>query len=675
MSCPVDDVFVAWAAGRLGGGERDGFEAHAAGCAQCRGVMLALSGVRGTAIAAPREVAIMGMIGPYEVRGTYENGAVHGFSFDHGDVAIRVSRNVEPIECEQILREANALKPIRHHRLVRVLDAEPFETGLYVATEPVEGVGFASWLEYKPAKRKRIQALRDIARALGVMHVRKAVHRNVGIDSVMIRRKKVAALTGYGQPAADPTEHASPKADQRAWWLMVQQVMGPKFRKRAVRRGLSAEQNKRYPNMELAASALGRPVWLGVLYGLLIAFLILFLIGVVAALAEKRDKHASKEAGSNDCNIATTAEWRKARLLVTMRLAQSGADTERVLAAIDHRTLRTSMMQRTACGLGDAAAPKRAYLDEQWAKTRGAFVELASSDPETVRHAVDGLAMIPLPDTADEMTQYPKAFRTPNEQTIELIRKIHAIAGDRTPGQQIQALRALATEVDDAKDPTTKWTWHYTLATAFDAAEDVRDTLAELHEALQVAETEGDDDARARTLITLVRQSELDPALEATTEAAVETLHNPALLGELRLHEGVIRYRARDFAGALAKLQSARTEYEKIAIDVHEDQISIAQWFGSSLAAFGDLAGAQGEFDRAIDLATKRHGASSLVATQARASAGNNLFALGKLSQARAQLAAAAQRFEVLVPKDSIIASTWGATCEVDISLDNPTDA
>src|SRR5882757_2461337 len=109
MSCATDEVIAAWAAGQVGGAERDSLDEHAAGCSLCRGVMMALAGVTRT---AEGNVIAGDMVGRFQVIRRGAHTIVARDPATDKDVAVRVV----PATPEAV-REAEALSKLVHSAL------------------------------------------------------------------------------------------------------------------------------------------------------------------------------------------------------------------------------------------------------------------------------------------------------------------------------------------------------------------------------------------------------------------------------------------------------------------------------------------------------------------------------------------------------------------------------
>jgi eukaryotic-like serine/threonine-protein kinase len=155
MSCLTDEVFAAWVSGRLDARELEQVEDHAADCAVCRGVAIAMRGL--VPHVAPTLGAIGATIGRYRVVAPLGEGAmgvvVRGRDpVLERDVAIKMV-NAIAMTAEQrdlMLHEAKMLALVDHPNVVRVHDAGILGDEVFVAMELLAGTTLAKWLAEQP---------------------------------------------------------------------------------------------------------------------------------------------------------------------------------------------------------------------------------------------------------------------------------------------------------------------------------------------------------------------------------------------------------------------------------------------------------------------------------------------------------------------------------------------
>src|SRR5258705_6774208 len=127
--CPTDEVLAAWSAGALTGSERDDVENHAAGCAACRMIAIAMAGVKSRAAFAG--IGAEGAtVDRYRILDAIGQGAMGVVLRGHDpvldrEVAIKMigSHAVTGEQRDRMLREAQTLARLDHPNVVGVFDA------------------------------------------------------------------------------------------------------------------------------------------------------------------------------------------------------------------------------------------------------------------------------------------------------------------------------------------------------------------------------------------------------------------------------------------------------------------------------------------------------------------------------------------------------------------------
>ncbi|MGN6108987.1 MAG: protein kinase domain-containing protein, partial [Kofleriaceae bacterium] len=296
MTCLSDELFAAWAAGELASGERDRAEGHAADCAACRGLALALLGLASRAHGAAPSWGALGVegtsIGRYQVLGPAGQGAM-GVVLRGRDpvldreVAIKLinAARTTADQRARMLREAQTLARLDHPNIVAVHDAGDLGDEVFVAMELVTGETLGRWVARGPALADRIEVLAGVGAGLAAVHAAGLVHRDVKPDNIVVRGGRTGVLVDFGlaRAAALPGPAgsgiagtpqflapevragglATARSDQHAWWTVVEQTVAgalPRARRRAVEaaiaRGRAADPAARFASMDEAVAAL-----------------------------------------------------------------------------------------------------------------------------------------------------------------------------------------------------------------------------------------------------------------------------------------------------------------------------------------------------------------------------------------------------------------------------------
>ena len=695
MTCPTDETLTAFTAGLLLADEQAALEDHAAGCAVCRSIVVALAGVLPSERDGVQLGAEGGAIGRYRILGTIGEGAMGVVLRGHDpvlerEVAIKMSRalGATPEQRDRSIREAQALARLDHPNVVRVFDAGTAGNEIFVAMEYVVGISLARWNDRTRSRAEKLAVLAGVGKGLAAVHTAGLVHRDVKPDNILVRANGEATLVDFGlareeaaigatgsgvagtpqylAPEVRSGAPASAKSDQYAWWTVVAELLGddPALRT-AIARGLSAE---RFPTMLEATAALQprRRRWIWV------AALATVAIGGVAILLATR--------GSDRCASAAVERWNAQRFSIGVNLIAAGADAPRILASLDTRAARTAVLQRETCERGDdpIAQRQRLCIDDTWRETTLMFAGLVDPNPMLVRAAVDELVLVLPVDrcatgTLPAIPAPPAPAKLAQAEAFEKALRDINLGTEATPQIQLERLRALQPKLVALADPDFDAHWHSALASQMVRASDLPGAAAELEATVKSAELAGDDDTRVRALVNIVRLAGDDPSstaplLEDRAEAAATRLANPGILAELHFAEGTVRYARGDVTAAIAKLEVARAEYAAIAIDVHDQQVGIEQNLGGMLQSANRHDEAQVELDRAFELARIRYGTNSPHTLVARGARATNLLDRGKVGPARAEFElVAAGLVTRFGPQSPPLAQAQGYLCACDL--------
>lgn len=243
----------------------------------------------------------------------------------HRPVAIKVLRKSDGASNHRLLREARALARLTHPNVVTVYEAGEVDGQFYVAMEYVPGQTLAEWQQDKGWERC-LGAYRDAGAGLVAVHAAGLVHRDfkpanvlvgedgrvrvadfglvraegraetphAGVGRVATQQTAFGALLGtpaYMAPEQLRGEVADPRSDQFSFCVALWEAVSgarpfvadsvpalhermkepptpgprrlPGWMEAALRRGLSAKAEDRYPDMESLIAALRpqRPRW------------------------------------------------------------------------------------------------------------------------------------------------------------------------------------------------------------------------------------------------------------------------------------------------------------------------------------------------------------------------------------------------------------------------------
>lgn len=677
MSCPGAETFAAWAAGRVGGAERDRLEDHCAGCRLCRGVMLALAGVAATV--KPRALATLGR---YEIRATLRDGGLRGWDPELGrEVTIAVATVPDPEERETILADADKVAKLTHRNLARVYDSGSIGDTVYVAMQVVEGESWNDWLLQRPRRSRRRRVVREVGNALNALHLRGVIHRDICPSNVTIRPDGSAVLhLGLGQSPAVANElttgaRPSARSDQFAWWMLATTALGTGFPyRRAFKKGLAKNPRLRFPSMDAAVGALATPWWLyvgGVISGL-------FALGVFVGLATDDNPRHHGWTDSTACHVTTGDDWRAIRAPVATRLGMvTPAHASRILTAIDDRAEATRQRQIGACAAGEAKRAERSCLTAFWSQTMGEVQGLLQTDPRSVHRAIDRIAVVTPPDAClvRPIISLAPALEGAAAGLDGQITRVMTSPGNADA--RATQLEALVEKVAAINNASLSYRLHHAMASQYFALGDRDRAVREAKLAVASAEDAGDDRYRALELIELVKYTDhIDAGVEASAEDAVAKLHSHGLTARLTAEEGYAREHQQRWNAAVTKLEQARSEYELVAIDTHADQVSIEWFLANAYAGTGAYERADLEFARALAAAGERYGEGSLEQTNIRGELANNLLSLNKPDRAREEFSIAAKRLATLLgSKREEVARSYGGLCEADISVGSPSSS
>ncbi|MGE0710690.1 MAG: protein kinase [Planctomycetota bacterium] len=118
------------------------------------------------------------------------------------DVALKVllsGAKASERQVKRFLREAGALAKLGHPNIVRVYDTGEFGEHLYFTMELVEGQPLSTLVEHKRLSlRRAVEIARDVAMGLQHAHERGVIHRDVKPDNILIDPSGTPLLTDFG---------------------------------------------------------------------------------------------------------------------------------------------------------------------------------------------------------------------------------------------------------------------------------------------------------------------------------------------------------------------------------------------------------------------------------------------------------------------------------------------
>ena len=643
MSCATDEVLAAWAAGQVGGAERDSLDEHAAGCSLCRGVMMALAGVTRT---AEGNVVAGDMVGRFQVIRRGDHTILARDPATNKDVAVRVV----PATPETV-REAEALSKLVHSALVRIVSVDLAGDELIVATEIVDGTPFVEWLSRSRSPAARAKVLAWAGRALNVLHSHRVTHGAFTRESIVVRRDGTGVIVG-------PAFGSTAKDDQSAWWRVVGETLGrPSSLRSALAKGLSEDPTKRYASMDAAVIALRNRAgdrtyvrWGG------LGLVAIIAIGVITSLTASSN-HLLKPDQKSSC-VTATREWRAMRIPLIGKLGASGADTTRVIRFLDERTRRIATLQRDTC----TNVTEQLCVDAVWHEHTALYPELISADPRVTRAAVDELVRLPAPDRCLHGMTGPKfaALRS---------KILHVELASLPPNDQVQQLQQLKVDVEALADEGVTARWHLAIGAAAVRGEDGDTARPELDVAEKSAKLSGDVDTFVRVLTLRIQIAEqVDATLEHRAEAAAATIDNPALTAELAHAEGIARSDADDSHGALVKLREAKRGWEAVAIDAHADLVDTYWLFAYELRRTGTPDDAAAIYDETYKLVRKRWGDDDHHTLLLREGRANNDVDRAHYGTARTEFVAVAEGYERIYGINEDVVEVRADICECDLA-------
>ena len=114
-------------------------------------------------------------------------------------VAVKTLRQGEPVDRDRFEREAQMLARLAHPNLVSVYDAGEFDGEVFMVLELIEGLTLAQRLQRGPMGEDEVRVVGlDLAKALGYVHQKGIVHRDVKPSNVLFDGEGRTRLGDFG---------------------------------------------------------------------------------------------------------------------------------------------------------------------------------------------------------------------------------------------------------------------------------------------------------------------------------------------------------------------------------------------------------------------------------------------------------------------------------------------
>lgn len=496
---------------------------------------------------------------------------------------------------DALLREAQALARVSHPNVVTVYDVGAHEGRVFVSMEYVRGETLADWLRREPRPwRATLARFLDAARGLAAAHEAGLVHRDFKPANVLVGLDGRVRVTDFGLACLAITDAAVPSSPGARSWKGTPAYMSPEQRggervdarsdqysfcvalhealqgelparsaigaaragvparvSVAIARGLSTDPAARFPTMDALIAALAseraRSRW-----SIAVALVAVFGVLGVGAWARVETAASRPCAGAerklvgvwdDDRRRAVSAAfgatktpysddaWREVKRVVDAYAARWVTTHEQACEATRVRGEQSEDLLDLRIGCLDGEARELGALTESF----------TSANAKTVELAVQAVHRLPALEACADAAALRARVRPPSDPAVrDEARRVRAIlvravALDRG-GRAAAAGDAAAPLLDAAKatlDRSLEAEVDLALGNIRRALGDLSGSDAALHDAVEAAESAGDDRVKAGALVQLTtnlawEESKYDEAARTGGLAAAVLTRLPA---------------------------------------------------------------------------------------------------------------------------------------------------
>lgn len=211
-NCLNDATLAAFADGTLGDTKLECLEEHIDTCSACRSLVADLGRAVGPAMTSDARARV----GPYlivDLIGAGAMGTVYAAYDPRLDrkIALKIVRaRSDDKGQDRLLREARAAARLQHRNVVTVFEAGIEDECLFLATELIDGVDLATWLQTKREPQDVLRVFAAAARGLHAAHEAGIVHRDFKPANVLVAGDGRVAVADFGVATSirGPSEEA-----------------------------------------------------------------------------------------------------------------------------------------------------------------------------------------------------------------------------------------------------------------------------------------------------------------------------------------------------------------------------------------------------------------------------------------------------------------------------------